>query len=171
VGNWVEIKATSVTGNGVQCPGACTATYADGGTVTLTATAAPGYRFDSWSNCDAAFGNRCTMTMDADKSCTVIFTVRPAYGYTIASVSGCSGTLAENTYTTGPVTGDCRVSVTFHPSDDTTCNGGSIEICGDHKNNDFDDIADEVELHHACLDPYRWDIPTTTGSRMRTETA
>ena len=44
---------------------------------------------------------------------TASFTVTPNTGYQIASVTGCSGTLSGNTYTTGPVTGDCAVTATF----------------------------------------------------------
>ncbi len=44
---------------------------------------------------------------------TASFTVTPDIGYHIALVSGCSGTLNGNTYTTGPMTGDCSVSATF----------------------------------------------------------
>jgi predicted extracellular nuclease len=41
------------------------------------------------------------------------FQLTPAVGYAIASVSGCNGSLSGNTYTTGPVSGDCAVSATF----------------------------------------------------------
>lgn len=44
---------------------------------------------------------------------TTSFTVTPNTGYQIASVTGCSGTLSGNTYTTGPITGDCAVTATF----------------------------------------------------------
>jgi len=44
---------------------------------------------------------------------TASFTVTPNTGYQIASVTGCSGTLSGNTYTTGPITGDCAVTATF----------------------------------------------------------
>jgi hypothetical protein len=40
------------------------------------------------------------------------FTVTPAAGYGIVSVSGCSGSLIGSTYSTGPVTSNCTVSVT-----------------------------------------------------------
>lgn len=44
---------------------------------------------------------------------TVSFTVTPNTGYHISSVTGCGGTLVGNTYTTGPITGNCAVSATF----------------------------------------------------------
>jgi streptogramin lyase len=47
---------------------------------------------------------------------TVSFIIMPDAGYGISSVSGCGGTLSGNTYTTGPATADCTVSVTFAPA-------------------------------------------------------
>ena len=44
---------------------------------------------------------------------TTSFTVTPNTGYSVASVTGCGGTLSGNTYTTGPITGNCTVTVTF----------------------------------------------------------
>jgi hypothetical protein len=44
---------------------------------------------------------------------TVSFTLTPDAGYRIDSVTGCGGTLSGDTYTTGPVSGDCAVEATF----------------------------------------------------------
>jgi streptogramin lyase/photosystem II stability/assembly factor-like uncharacterized protein len=44
---------------------------------------------------------------------TASFTVTPDTDYHITSVTGCGGSLAGNTYTTGPITSDCTVSATF----------------------------------------------------------
>jgi len=44
---------------------------------------------------------------------TTSFTVTPNTGYSVASVTGCGGTLLGNTYTTGPITGNCTVTATF----------------------------------------------------------
>src|SRR5208337_5429265 len=45
---------------------------------------------------------------------TATFTITPAANYQIASVTGCGGgTLMGNTYTTGPITGNCTVSASF----------------------------------------------------------
>jgi hypothetical protein len=43
------------------------------------------------------------------------FTVTPNSGYSIASVTGCGGSLAGNTYTTGPITAACAVIANFSP--------------------------------------------------------
>ena len=64
----------SVTGTGINCPGDCTETYGSGFSVTLTATASTGYTFDSWSGDLTGSTNPDTITMDSDKSVTVVFT-------------------------------------------------------------------------------------------------
>lgn len=44
---------------------------------------------------------------------TTTFTVTPDASYEINTVSGCNGTLSGNSYTTGPITGDCTVTANF----------------------------------------------------------
>jgi len=44
---------------------------------------------------------------------TTSFTVTPNTGYSVTSVTGCGGTLSGNTYTTGPITGNCTATATF----------------------------------------------------------
>jgi hypothetical protein len=48
-----------------------------------------------------------------DDGATTSFTVTPDAHYQIADVTGCGGTLAGDTYTTGPITADCTVAATF----------------------------------------------------------
>jgi uncharacterized repeat protein (TIGR01451 family) len=45
---------------------------------------------------------------------TTQFTITPDNGYQIQSVSGCNGNLVGNTYTTGPIMGDCAVTAFFN---------------------------------------------------------
>lgn len=45
---------------------------------------------------------------------TAVFIISPDEGYAIGSVEGCGGTLSDNVYTTGPITGDCTVTATFN---------------------------------------------------------
>ena len=44
---------------------------------------------------------------------SLTFTLTPDPDHTIASVNGCGGNRSGNTYTTGPITADCTVSVEF----------------------------------------------------------
>jgi uncharacterized repeat protein (TIGR02543 family) len=63
----------SITATGINCPGDCTETYISGTNVTLTATPAPGYQFDSWSGDLSGSTNPDTVTMDSNKSVTAVF--------------------------------------------------------------------------------------------------
>ncbi len=51
---------------------------------------------------------------------TAEFSVTPNEGYAITEVTGCNGSLAESTYTTGPVTEACEVSASFEEVESTT---------------------------------------------------
>ncbi len=66
----------SVTGSGIYCPGDCSETYADGASVTLTATAADGSTFAGWSGGCTGTGT-CSLTMGADKAVTATFNETP----------------------------------------------------------------------------------------------
>jgi len=62
---------------GINCGTDCatqSASFSAGTVVTLTATAASGWQFSGWSGCDSVSGNRCTLTMTADRSVTATFT-------------------------------------------------------------------------------------------------
>lgn len=69
---------------------------------TVTSTASAGGSISPKPSTLVLHGNRAT------------FTVTPAVGYAISSVTGCDGTLSGNTYTTGPITADCKVSAVFY---------------------------------------------------------
>ncbi len=51
---------------------------------------------------------------------TTAFTVTPDSGFQIDTVTGCGGSLAGNTYTTGPITADCTVNASFAAIPDLT---------------------------------------------------
>ena len=61
-------------GNGSVAKNPDSATYTHGETVELTATAEPGWSFDSWSSDLAGSTNPETITMDGDKSVIATFT-------------------------------------------------------------------------------------------------
>ena len=44
---------------------------------------------------------------------TTTFTITPDNGYVISDISGCNGSLINNSYTTGPITNSCSVTVSF----------------------------------------------------------
>jgi hypothetical protein len=65
----------TVTGAGISCGADCSETVASGTSITLTASAAGGSTFASWSGCDAPSGATCTMTMTGSKTVTASFNV------------------------------------------------------------------------------------------------
>lgn len=73
----VLVANGKVTGEGIDCGIAsvyCTRNYAEGSSVTLTATPAEGYVFDSWDGaCSTESSSICTLTMDDDKITNAVF--------------------------------------------------------------------------------------------------
>ena len=61
--------------NGSAKSGDCSNSYANGASVTLTANAASGSTFASWSGCNSTSGTQCTVTMNANKTVTATFNV------------------------------------------------------------------------------------------------
>ena len=66
-------------------------------------------------------GANGSITPDApqtvDDGATTHFAIAADAHYAIADVTGCAGTLAGNTYTTGPISADCTVNATFIVAD------------------------------------------------------
>jgi List-Bact-rpt repeat protein/PASTA domain-containing protein len=61
---------------GIDCGATCAAQYDDGASVTLTATAAPGFHFAGWSG-DCTGTGTCPLTMAADHAVTATFDADP----------------------------------------------------------------------------------------------
>jgi hypothetical protein len=76
---------TSGTGTGsvtstpdaLDCGATCDADFAGGATVTLTALAAPGSSFTGWTGACSGAATTCTLSLDAARSVTAIFTADP----------------------------------------------------------------------------------------------
>ncbi|MFZ9887573.1 MAG: InlB B-repeat-containing protein, partial [Myxococcota bacterium] len=64
--------AVTSSPDGIECPDDCIGTYADGTTVTLTATPSTNWVFDKWTDCSGN-GATCTVTMSASKSVSATF--------------------------------------------------------------------------------------------------
>jgi endoglucanase len=58
---------------GINCGSTCTATYANGTTVMLTATAGTKSRFSGWTG-DCTGRSTCVVTMNANRAVTATFT-------------------------------------------------------------------------------------------------
>lgn len=58
----------------VNCPGTCTGAFAQGSSVTLTATSGSGFTFTGWSGGGCGGTGTCVVTMNADTTVTATFT-------------------------------------------------------------------------------------------------
>jgi hypothetical protein len=66
----------SVTSNpaGIDCATTCSASFASGATVNVTATANSGSTFASWTGCDSVLGQTCIInSLSANQTVTVTF--------------------------------------------------------------------------------------------------
>jgi uncharacterized repeat protein (TIGR03803 family) len=80
--------------SGINCPGLCSASFASGTRVTLTATPASGYRFAAWNGKTACSGTgSCTLTMNSDQSVTARFSV---ITYSLSASLAGSGTVTSS---------------------------------------------------------------------------
>ncbi|CAL2105085.1 putative repeat protein (TIGR02543 family)/predicted secreted protein (Por secretion system target) [Tenacibaculum sp. 190524A02b] len=95
-------------------PNPTNGTYDDGTSVVLTATPDAGYQFDGWSGDATGNTNPLTITMDADKNITAMFSkiqyeltiVKVGNGSIVASPSGTNGMYDEGTVVTLTATPD-----------------------------------------------------------------
>ena len=67
VGAGTVVDSTGV----INCPGTCSANYALGSTIGLTAT--PGASLSGWTNCTSFVGNTCTVVLNVDTTVTATF--------------------------------------------------------------------------------------------------
>jgi uncharacterized repeat protein (TIGR01451 family) len=78
---------------GIDCGATCAATFESGTVVTLTAVAASGFVFTSWSG-DCTGDGDCVLTVDDDKSVTANFLT--TYALTVAKDGGGGGTVTSS---------------------------------------------------------------------------
>jgi hypothetical protein len=57
----------------IKCPGICSASYALGSTIGLTATPGAGASRTVWTNCSSFVGNTCTVVLNFDTTVTATF--------------------------------------------------------------------------------------------------
>ena len=114
---------TSAPG-GISCPGTCTAAYAPGIHVTLTATPEAGSRFAGWSGDCSGSSSTATVTLDGARACTATFT--RTYTLTV----GKSGDGAfESLVTSDPVGVSCgdTCTATYDADTSVTLNADAAE--------------------------------------------
>jgi len=86
----------SVTSNpsGITCPSTCSANYASGTSVTLTAAAGSGSTFAGWSGACTGTGT-CTVSMTAAKSVTATFNATINFTLTVTDAGTGTGTVTS----------------------------------------------------------------------------
>jgi CARDB/Divergent InlB B-repeat domain len=125
----------TVTGSGINCGSDCTQSYVSGTRVTLTASAASGSRFASWSGACSGTATACTVVMNAAATVTATFTstsTRPDLAVTALTV--------PSTWTRGAL-----VSMTFNVVN-TGSAAGSAQL-RIYMSRDSQRSSDDVQLH------------------------
>jgi hypothetical protein len=169
--------AGSITGPGINCPGDCSETYANGANVTLNASAASGSSFGGWSGDCSGGGASCQVAMTSDRSAGANFVAStPQTGTLKVSAAGSgSGTI------TGPginCPGDCSetyangANVTLNASAASgssfggwsgDCSGGGascqVAINGDASASAAFDPSDGVTPFYSSSSPFNTPVP------------
>jgi hypothetical protein len=79
----------------ISCPGACSASFASGTSVTLTETPTAGSTFAGWSGGGCAGTSGCTVTMIAAQSVTATFNAPVTFPLSVTMAGSGSGTVAS----------------------------------------------------------------------------
>ncbi|MEW6331755.1 MAG: InlB B-repeat-containing protein [Pseudomonadota bacterium] len=79
---------------GINCGTTCTASYASGTSVTLTATAATGYSFAGWSGACSGTSTTCAVAMTAGRGVTATFS-QNVVNYTLTVGKSGSGSITS----------------------------------------------------------------------------
>jgi cellulose 1,4-beta-cellobiosidase len=127
---------TSSSG-GISCGSTCSASYASGTVVTLTAAATSPSTFGGWSVSGCGTSTTCAVTMSAAQSVTATFNGVSTSTLTVAKAGTGTGTVTSSsggiscgstcsaTYTTGTV-----VTLTAAATSPSTFGGWSVSSCG-----------------------------------------
>jgi uncharacterized repeat protein (TIGR02543 family) len=86
----------TVSGSGISCGSTCSASYASGTTVTLTATPDAGATFTGWSGAATGTANPVTLTMNGDLTLTASFSGTTSFTLGVTKSGTGSGTVASN---------------------------------------------------------------------------
>jgi len=105
---------TTVTG----CGGSLAANTYTTGPITADCTVTANFAADTVTHTVTAVvgtpsGTITPPSATVNDGATTAFTVTADAGFHIDTVTGCGGSLAANTYTTGPITADCTVTANF----------------------------------------------------------
>jgi hypothetical protein len=118
----------SSTPAGISCPGTCSASFAGGTSVTLTASAAAGSTFAGWSGACTGTAS-CMVTMSAAQSVTATFRVATTTALTVSSSQPDVGTNITFTARVSPASGSAVPTGTMTFSNGSTALG-TVQLSG-----------------------------------------
>ena len=102
-----------VTGGPIDCGSTCSAPFANGAEVQLTASASPGYTFSGWTGACSGTGT-CTVTMDGERQVGATFTRRYELIVTVHLSGGVLGGTKDISITSQPSgLSFCEASTSF----------------------------------------------------------
>lgn len=115
---------------GISCGGACTASFASGAQVTLTATPASGSTFGGWSGGGCSGTGPCTVTMSGSQSVTATFNTSSTYMLSVknqglGTVTSDSGGINCGTACSASYNSGFTVTLTAQPATGYTFTGWS----------------------------------------------
>ncbi len=100
--------------DGINCGSICSAPYAPGAQVTLTASADAGSVFTSWSGCASSSDTLCTVTMDKAKTVKAGFAGPQTLTVKNASVNKGSGTVMSDPAGINCASGSCKGTFAYN---------------------------------------------------------
>ena len=106
------------TPSGINCPTACTASFATNTQVTLSATPGTNYSFGGWSGSCSGTG-RCSLMITAAASVTAVFNANADYAVTVTEAGTGTGTV---TSTPAGISCPTTCSASFTPNTQVTLN-------------------------------------------------
>ncbi len=83
---------------GIDCGATCSAEFAEGSSVTLTASVAVGSEFSGWSGCtsEAEGGKKCLVTIGATNAVTATFEPKPKFALSVSKAGTGSGSITSS---------------------------------------------------------------------------
>jgi hypothetical protein len=125
------VDVGEVHGYGINCGNDCNEALKAGAYIKLTGSSSP----HSWTGCESSSGATCYLTMDANKTVTVDFTLNPptTYTLTVNKTGAGTGTVGgAGTYTEGAIqtiTAIASTGSTFAGwSGNADCSDGSVTM-------------------------------------------
>ncbi len=123
-------KVTSAPA-GISCPGACSASFAHGTQVTLSANPSPGSKFAGWSGGGCSGTGACTLSMSSDTSVSATFNRTGQSGPQSANLQGSpksTGSGVRDTVSCTAAAGQtCRITQTL-TTEETTKGGKPVAV-------------------------------------------